>query len=624
MIEKVLTWLGRGEVWVIGAGIATFLVLTWVLRGAVPGKSVEGESGGDSPRGVHPDRIVIGVAFGLILILAGAAVAIGRGIPWSLPIFAAGFGLVLFLIRVNRRYRHTSPTVRRTIDVSSSFLDLALLAGILVVVNVLVFRYGGRPLDMTSEGAYSLLKLSVDQINALDRRLTFTQVAGRGPLAETFRPRVRQLLEAYQAVRPDMIQISDLNPYEDLEETGELMKRVPEIRLLTGTAGGVVIEYGDEGSTPIVVRNQELFDLPNYGEVDRTDRFDRKFRGEDAITSALLRLREGKTVKIAFTVGHGEPKLDETGPAGLADWRARLTRVGYKPVELHLVENEIAEDVALLVVVGPVDPFKPAEVQRIRAYADRGGPILLLLSNRRTSGLEEVLRSNNLELGKGRVLDPRANINGDWQIVLAASRSGVEHPISAAMDADRSVVLPYAGPIHIIGLSARAGGGKPGDPVDRNLVPAAILQTGRTSWVESDLKNPRPTLDRSSDDEPGPVTVGVAVSRRKGSSPPSPRAGAGPGAAEEDQPRLVLFSCPTMAENFSQGISPANLDLLMNAAGWLRGSPSDTLGISPHTHTALTLVVDPVLRQRLIVVPSFTAVLSIIAMGIIVYVARRE
>ncbi|MHB1560806.1 MAG: GldG family protein [Isosphaeraceae bacterium] len=623
MIEKVLTWLSRGEVWVVGAGIATFLVLTWVLRGAVPGKSVEGESDGDSPRGVHPDRIVIGVAFGLILILAGAAVAIGRGIPWSLPIFAAGFGLVLFLIRVNRRHRHTSPTVRRTIEVSSSFLDLTLLAGILVVVNVLVFRYGGRPLDMTSEGAYSLLKLSVDQINALDRPLTFIQVAGRGPLAEPYRPRVRQLLEAYQAVRPDMIQIHELNPYEDLEETEELAKRVPEIVLLRG--GGVIIEYGDEESTPIVVRNQELFDLPNIGEINKSDRFDRKFRGEDAITSALLRLREGKTVKIAFTVGHGEPKLDDTGAGGLADWRARLVRVGYKPVELHLVENEIAEDVALLVVAGPVDPFKPAEVQRIRAYAERGGPVLLLLSNQRESGLEELLKANNLELGKGRVLDPRANYNGDWQIVLAASRSGVDHPISAAMAADRSVVLPYAGPIHILGMSARAGGGKPGDPVDRNLVPTPILQTGRTSWVESDMKNPRPTLDRSTDDEPGPVTVGVAVARRKGTGPPAAgRTGAGAAATEEDQPRLVLFSCPTMAINQSHGISPANLDLLMNAAGWLRGSPSDTLGISPHTHTALTLIVDPVLRQRLIVVPSFTAILSIIAMGIIIYVARRE
>ena len=47
-----------------------------------------------------------------------------------------------------------------------------------------------------------------------------------------------------------------------------------------------------------------------------------------------------------------------------------------------------------------------------------------------------------------------------------------------------------------------------------------------------------------------------------------------------------------MAENVFQEVDPTNLDLLMNAASWLRGRP-DTLGIAPKTHVALTLSVDP-------------------------------
>ena len=131
-------------------------MLTWVLRGAAPGRAVEGEADADAPRAGYRDRMVFGVAIGLILILAGAFVALDRGIPWSLPIFALGFGLVLTLTRINRRYRHSSPTLRRTIDFSGSFLDLSLLAGVLIVVNVLAFRYGGQPLDLTREGTYSL------------------------------------------------------------------------------------------------------------------------------------------------------------------------------------------------------------------------------------------------------------------------------------------------------------------------------------------------------------------------------------------------------------------------------------------------------------------------------------
>ena len=78
-----------------------------------------------------------------------------------------------------------------------------------------------------------------------------------------------------------------------------------------------------------------------------------------------------------------------------------------------------------------------------------------------------------------------------------------------------------------------------------------------------------------------------------------------------------------MAENVFQELERTNLDLLMIAAGWLRGR-SDTLGIPPHTHVALTLRSIRGFRQQLILVPSVVALLSIIAMGIIVYSARRE
>jgi hypothetical protein len=180
------------------------------------------------------------------------------------------------------------------------------------------------------------------------------------------------------------------------------------------------------------------------------------------------------------------------------------------------------------------------------------------------------------------------------------------------MDANRYVILPNAAPIHILGQPGPGGG--TGQPVNRHLVPTAILRTSSSSWAETDLKNPRPTLDPSAD-EPGPASVGVAVARRAETSRP--------GTDAEGKPRLVLFSCAAMADNLLQDLAPSNLDLLMNAASWLRGRP-DTLGIAPQTHVALTLAVDDLLRSRLIMVPSATAAMLIIAMGITVYVARRE
>ena len=268
------------------------------------------------------------------------------------------------------------------------------------------------------------------------------------------------------------------------------------------------------------------------------------------------------------------------------------------------------DDLTLLIVVGPVDPFKSKEVEKLRSYAGRGGPLLLLLGNAGPTGLEEFLKSYNLEILPGIVVDPRLNYEGRIQVVYAPTRETVPHPISSAMDPNRYVMLDSAAPIRILGETGPDGVRT--DPVDRSLVPTVILQASRYAWGETDLKNPRPNFDKSVD-VPTP-RLGVAVSHRA--------APGRPGETPEEKPRLVLLSCPKMAENFYPDRAPSNLDLLMNAASWLRGRP-ETLGIAPKTHVALTLAVDDALRSRLIMVPSATAVMLIIAMGIIVYIARR-
>lgn len=614
MSERVLTFLGRGDVLIAGAALAAFLVLSWVLRGAAPGRAVEGETDSEAAPAGRRDRMVFGVAFGLLLILVGAFVAIGRGVPWSLPIFGLGFGIVLSLTRINRRYRHSSPILRRTIDVSGAFLDLSLLAGVLIVLNVLAFRYGGRPLDLTREGTYSLTPETLSRVKAIDRPVTFTMISGSSPIAERQRARVEQLLESYRSANPEMIRVTSLNPYEDLSRVEKLSERVPELPLLRG--GGVLIEYGDDKEAPVVVvRSQDLFALPAPRQLQQqvVERFDSAFTGEDAITSALDRLRQGKGVKVAFTAGHGEAKPDDMGAKGLGNWRARLVRVGYEVGEVRLDQGEIPDDLALLIVMAPADPFKPEEAARLKAYLDRGKPALFVLGNEHPSGLEGLLKAYNLEIDKGVVIDPSSNWRGSLEFVRTPSRSGADHPISAAMASDRWVLLLRAAPIKILTGSSTPGAPAP-EPIDKTLVPTPILKTGRTSWGETDLKSPRPTFDRSTD-VPPPVIVGVAVARRQGQGRP--------GGSADEQPRLVLFSSPWMAANEIQDITPANLDLLMNAASWLRGRP-DTLGLSPRTHTALTLIVDPQLRSRLILVPTVTAAMLIIAMGIIVYVSRRE
>ncbi len=78
-----------------------------------------------------------------------------------------------------------------------------------------------------------------------------------------------------------------------------------------------------------------------------------------------------------------------------------------------------------------------------------------------------------------------------------------------------------------------------------------------------------------------------------------------------------------MANNLSIQIDPENLDLVMNAVNWLRGQ-TELEGIFPKSHVSLTLTADPVVRARLILVPTVMSVLLIITLGMATYLARRD
>ena len=141
------------------------------------------------------------------------------------------------------------------------------------------------------------------------------------------------------------------------------------------------------------------------------------------------------------------------------------------------------------------------------------------------------------------------------------------------------------------------------------MLTTPLLKTSPPSWAEPEVTNKPVHKDET--DAAGPFTVGVAVNDR-------PAGRRGPGAA-----RLVVYSSQYLANNLSIGYDAENLDLLMNAVSWLRGRP-ELEGIAPKTHVALTLTADPVVRARLVLVPTVMAVLLIVTFGLATYLSRRD
>ena len=467
---------------------------------------------------------------------------------------------------------------------------------------MIAFRYGGRPLDLTRERAYSLSPLSRNVFRSLAVPVRFTTFFGRSGPALQQKDRVDQLLDLYRTVNPEHVRIDHVDPFREPTRYDVLTKRIKDVEITQG--GGVVVEYGEGDATDhAVVRNLDLFEIPAAARFNPDVQSVRTaFKGEDAITSAVMRLRESKKPKIVFTTGHGEPSIDEMEVArpGLGFFRARLSATGWDVDSINLLNQELPTNTSVLVVAAPNTPFKPEEIARLRSYTERKGPLLVLLGDGSTAGLDDFLKGFDVGLGAGVIAEPRRNYNGKLDL-LAIEVQRATNPIVAALE-NEVLLVARAAPL-------KFGGQKGGQPASSELMSTALLRSSSQSWAETQNTGPARRDDK---EEAGPFTIGGAIVDR-------PK----PGDNTPAQPRLVIFSSRYLADNQIVQKFPPNLDLMMNSVNWLRGRSEDVSGIAPKPHVSMTLDADPIVRYRLVMVPTVIASLLIIIVGVLTYVARR-
>ena len=93
----------------------------------------------------------------------------------------------------------------------------------------------------------------------------------------------------------------------------------------------------------------------------------RAFRGEQAITSAILDVINPERQKIYFITGHGEMQLDNVDPIkGLSQLKIFLQERNFETLLLDLNKNaEVPKDAALLILASPQVALLPEEVETL-------------------------------------------------------------------------------------------------------------------------------------------------------------------------------------------------------------------------------------------------------------------
>jgi hypothetical protein len=158
-------------------------------------------------------------------------------------------------------------------------------------------------------------------------------------------------------------------------------------------------------------------------DIDKARRTLKKLDSE--VQKTLLSMAKGER-KAYFTAGHGE--LDWRGSVGpdqkVSLLKQLLEALNYKVETIGIGEGlatAVPDDASMVIVLGPTDPFLPAEVAALQAYREAGGSLLIALE----PGLED---------GKGPGLDP-----------LLADLGVQFFPTTLAIDDAKSFLPIYGG-----------------------------------------------------------------------------------------------------------------------------------------------------------------------------------
>lgn len=309
-----------------------------------------------------------------------------------------------------------------------------------------------------------------------------------------------------------------------------------------------------------------------------------RFRAEEAVTRAILRVTQGEQPLVLFSTGHGEREIYGPEPDSMGRLHSALVEDGFRvrwwnPGE----QGEIPGDAAVLAIVGPTEPFAGRELDWVRDFLDRGGRVLAVPPQPTPparGNLHEVLNDYGVALGAGMVMNPVPGVAGRptdgvpevVALTLPATQMDSSHPITAPLRrADRRVRAMLTGYLvrHVPPRDRVADGQATRTVPPRGVVIENLLASSAFSWADAwRLGEAGGGYDfvwqnEGPDAEPaGPFSLAMAVAF----TPPRP--GYAPLGAVPERPesRLVVLGGPSLLANV---LFDTNRDLLLNAFNWL-------------------------------------------------------
>ncbi|HEU0273084.1 MAG TPA: GldG family protein [Candidatus Udaeobacter sp.] len=494
----------------------------------------------------------------------------------------------------NQRQGKPAKKIRRVRIGFNVLIQIVLVLFLAAMVNAIAFKHYAR-WDFSRDQKYALSDKTKRLLDSLKAKMRITVFF---PSTTPITTDVQNLLTEYQYAGKGKIDIEQIDPERNLSRAKEVFdkyKVVTDEPLL-------ILDYEGRNKT---VKASEMAEIDQSGMAMGESPRVTAFKGEQAITSAMIDLVEGKKKILGYVLGHKEPPLSEGSPISILKTFIENENIQFK--ELNLLDiPTIPDEVKTVLIIGPQYDFSDREMKLLRSFWDKQGRILLLLDpSAKTPRLDGFVN----ELGV-RVNDDRLMVFLRTGIQeLALTRDVQAHflgdsPITKRLADVRAVFLGGTSSLTLEPDRIR--------PANVRLEPLIQAEKGYFAETDYNTDNQAKLQADAKRDENISLTIGAAVEK----------GGSADERVQVNSSRLVVVSNSSFVQDNAITQDQQGLDFISGSVNWLL-SREQLIGIAPKVSKPLnfSLSDDALARLRWIVLIFMPLVPALI--GTVVWWQRR-
>ncbi len=458
-------------------------------------------------------------------------------------------------------------------------VQVALILLLALMVNYLGFEHYKR-WDFSRDKKYALSDKTKRFLDSIKGKVRMTVFFGpSNPIAAD----VQNLLTEYQYAAKGKIDVENIDPERNLSRAKEVFDKYKVV----SDESLIIVDYDGRNKT---VKASEMAEVdPGNSMMGESPKI-AAFKGEQAITSALIDLVEGKKNVLGYLVGHKEPTIADAAPklsssmapeAGerspISVLRTFVENENIKLEELNLFDvPAIPPEMKTIMIVGPQYDLSDREIQLLRDFWEKEGRILLLLDpTAKTPKLLAFLSDLGVRANDDRLM---ANIKTGIQEV-ARVRDVIgnfigDSPITKRLADARA---PFLGATSSLTLAAadhmRAA----------NIKVQPLAQAEKGYWGEVDYNSDDDAVLQFTPGRDFDAPLYFAASIEKG--------GSGDDRVQANSSRMVVVANSTFLQDAALTQAQQGLDFVSGSINWLLNR-EQLIGIAPKVSQTLTFSLD--------------------------------